>query len=275
MQDDSDPGGHRKLEAKQPRLERPDSADGHRAREKPTRARMGRAAPYVTSLTVVLALIGVVALGNQVKDLLTGGSRTSTTAGTAAKSTPTAPATTAPPTTTPTPAPTTSDALAEAPWAAPALPPAQAPPAALAAWSEAVDQGRPQCPLLTLRPGGALPTGTPRQAAFFGGWGVAWDVPGAPGSLPDGQEHPQAGRSTYGVGTGPLDGAEFDESSPYYKQWSDGSVADAGPASGSRKWVAGLRVAGSDCYYQVWSYLGRDHLEGLIESLRKVDTSTL
>jgi hypothetical protein len=82
-------------------------------------------------------------------------------------------------------------------------------------------------------------------------------------------------RSAFGVaGTG-VDAADPSYSEwPYSRVWNDGSSAGYGPEGGTGpNQLAYLRIAGQDCLYNVWSRLGRDHLEDLLENLRFVDQS--
>jgi len=133
------------------------------------------------------------------------------------------------------------------------------------------------CPPLAFSALGDGTGGVPRAAEFGDGWAVAWDKPGAPGQLPDGQSSPTAGRSTFGIaGVSGLAGAFT--AWPYRVEWADGSSAGYGVEGGgaevdgtTTKWLAYLRLAGHDCLYNVWSNLGRTHLEYLLGQLRAVD----
>jgi len=61
---------------------------------------------------------------------------------------------------------------------------------------------------------------------------------------------------------------------PHNRSYSDGSRVGYGPEGGdpsSKKWLAYLHVAGRPCLYNVWSHLGREHLELLIGNLRSVE----
>jgi hypothetical protein len=121
-----------------------------------------------------------------------------------------------------------------------------------------------------------------RRAEFSGGWGVAYDTPeirsaygvAGPGVLgmdrlpPDRQrarltrqwplfreldQFPRPSFAGYGV-----EGA-----SPYPKDNPDGRGLNS---------VAYVRVGGQVCTYNVWSRLGRAHLETLLENLVLIDT---
>lgn len=80
-------------------------------------------------------------------------------------------------------------------------------------------------------------------------------------------------RSAFGVAGA---GVRADEPAlyqwPHRKQWADGSVAGYGPEGGiGPNELAYLRIRGQGCVYNIWSRLGRDHLEFLLERLRFVD----
>jgi hypothetical protein len=146
-----------------------------------------------------------------------------------------------------------------APWAAELLPARSVPGVYLTQWRRA--ENRAMCALLVpVTPGEAA--GTPRAATFSGGWAVAYDLPQL--------------RSAFGVAGS---GAEVEGPSyewPFNRRWSDGSVAGYGPEGGSGpNELAYLRIPGQSCLYNIWSRLGRDHLEFLLEQLRYVDTTAL
>lgn len=143
-----------------------------------------------------------------------------------------------------------------APWSGERLRPSQVPDVYLTEWSRADNADR--CALVA--PASTDAAATPRSAEFGGGWGVAYDLPDQ--------------RSAFGVaGTGvePSD-ATYDDW-PWRMEWRDGSRAGYGPEGGSGpRLLAYLRIDGQACLYNVWSHLGRDHLEGLLRSLRFVAT---
>lgn len=100
----------------------------------------------------------------------------------------------------------------------------------------------------------------PRVAHFAGGWGVAYDLPEL--------------RSAFGVaGAGVDPGPDTYDEWPHQREWSDGSRAGYGPEGGQGpNQLAYLRVRGQSCLYNVWSRLGRTHLEALLDDLRFVRT---
>jgi hypothetical protein len=169
-------------------------------------------------------------------------------------------------TSAPTPAP---------PWAGSPLSRTDVPAVLLAEWERS--DSRRECPLLAFTDVGAGEGGTPRAADFGGSWAVAWDKPGSPGQLPNGQPSPTVGRSTFGIaGVGGLSDAAEDFDWPHDRTWADGSRAGYGVEGGGAdepgsKWLAYLRAEGHGCLYNVWSHLGRSHLEHLLDGLRRVE----
>lgn len=147
----------------------------------------------------------------------------------------------------------------------------------LAEWRKAENR-RVCAPLAfaTTRGGG----GRARRAYFGGGWGVAFDRPGL--------------RSAYGIaGTGVLPGDEApigDQRAILAAQWPyvralpglrPQTFAGYGiegarpfttddPSGRGQNLLAYVRVPGERCLYNVWSKLGRAHLELLLDSLRAI-----
>ena len=97
----------------------------------------------------------------------------------------------------------------------------------------------------------------PRSANFSGGWAVAYDTPKT--------------RSIYGIaGTGTV-ALAYNHATvfPTTIRWSDGSYASYGLEGGTGpSYLAYVTVAGQGCAYNVWSKLGKKHLEGLLTGLR-------
>ena len=131
-------------------------------------------------------------------------------------------------------------------------------PAVYAAqWAKA--ENRTTCALIAPRSLGTEGTGaTPRAATFSGGWAVAYDLPNL--------------RSAFGVaGTGAEESGPTYDQWPYRHTWDDGSRLEYGPEGGQGpNQLAYLRISGQGCLYNVWSRLGRVHLEHLIRELRLV-----
>lgn len=146
------------------------------------------------------------------------------------------------------------------PWSAAALARSEVPPVYLAQWNRA--DNRATCAPFALAPQVAGPNATARAATFGGGWGVAYDLP--------------TQRSAFGIaGTGVAADADGIYSDwPFRKQWADGSSVGYGPEGGTgSNQLAYLRIAGQGCLYNVWSRLGREHLESLLAAIRRVEIS--
>jgi hypothetical protein len=144
-----------------------------------------------------------------------------------------------------------------APWREAPLPRDAVPNVYLVEWEKS--QNRTWCTLIAPRSVGALGEGaTPRAAHFAGGWAVAYDLPHL--------------RSAFGIaGAGVRAGDPSYAKWPYVYEWGDGSKVEYGPEGGQGpNQLAYLRIAGQDCLYNVWSRLGREHLELLLRELRMV-----
>lgn len=172
--------------------------------------------------------------------------------------------TSAPPSATSPTTPTTIEVAA--PWDAPPLP------------STAPHASGGPCRAMSFADLGVGAGATPRR--LVGNIGVAWDKPGVAGQDPDGRPSATSGRSAFGILANP--GAN--DPQPFWafrQRWADGSTAgygyegeidpvhDPNPLH-TTKWLAQLRIAGMDCSFNVWSNLGRAHLEYLLSQLRYV-----
>ncbi len=186
--------------------------------------------------------------------------------------------------TTSTTTPATTTSTTEAPpsaqdlepgWVGPQLLQSDVPRVLAQQWEAA--ENRSWCSALypadttDLGPGGEI-----RSANFGGGWGVAWDLPDGPGRLPTGEYCADCGRGAYGVaGTGGLAWGDEAERWPTIAEMSDGSKVgygfegDASPDSGAPL-LAYLLVKDEGCNYNVWSFLGEQHLLDLLGQLRMV-----
>jgi hypothetical protein len=114
---------------------------------------------------------------------------------------------------------------------------------------------------------------TIRSADFGGDWALAWDDPGQPGSLANGADCSDCGRSVMGVASGSV-GVSDATRGPIVVQWNDGSAVSYGasfsPDPASTRYTAFLYIAGQASGYQIWSSIGQEHLEYLISELRFV-----
>ncbi|HEU0301865.1 MAG TPA: hypothetical protein VFR37_20590 [Longimicrobium sp.] len=165
------------------------------------------------------------------------------------------PAPSPPPTPQPPPPPA-APSLPAAPWSGERLAAAAVPEAYVTEWRKA--ENRSACALIAPASLGEGEGARPRSATFSGGWAVAYDRSGL--------------RSAFGIaGTGSRASDLAYDAWPHRRAWADGSSAGYGPEGGTGpNELAYLRIAGQDCLYNVWSRLGRAHLERLLESLRFV-----
>jgi hypothetical protein len=147
----------------------------------------------------------------------------------------------------------------------------------LAEWSQA--ENKAVCAPVSFTSDGGKGA-TPRRANFSGGWAVAFDLPGM--------------RSAYGVaGTGLIpddDRPEAERRAGLIDQWPSFRDLPALPqpayagygVEGGTAWpaddpqslktnaLAYVRIGGQACQYNVWSRLGRTHLELLLDNLRVI-----
>lgn len=139
-------------------------------------------------------------------------------------------------------------------------------------WSKAANR-RECAPLQFTAP--PSPRGIPRRALFSGGWAVAFDTPQL--------------RSAYGLaGPGLLDEdrrplserqARIAAQWPHGRELGSGGFAGYGlegaknyapdnPNGVGESSLAYVVVPGQTCTYNIWSKLGRRHLEALLDGLR-------
>jgi len=191
-----------------------------------------------------------------------------------------------PPVTPQTSAAVEDDAPAASPTPAPATPSETAPSpepslvaeaVVLEEWNKA--DNRDVCaPLAFAATGHAR--GAPRRANFAGGWGVAFDLPNqrsaygiaGPGTLSSDREPPAAQRERL-QGQWPYfrDLAALPQPAfvGYGIEGAQAYPADNRAGRGVNS-LAYVRVGGQECTYNVWSRLGRAHLETLLGALRQV-----
>lgn len=112
----------------------------------------------------------------------------------------------------------------------------------------------------------ASPSARARRATFSGGWAVAFDLPGL--------------RSAFGIaGTGTAAPTDDELAQwPLHLAWPGGRAgyglsgrkpyAPDDPDGAGQESLAYLRIDGQGCLYNVWSRLGRAHLELLLRGLR-------
>lgn len=135
-------------------------------------------------------------------------------------------------------------------------------PAVVMAWATA--ENRTWC--APLAP--ALANGVPARASELdGGWVVEFDQEGMPGVGADGEPCADCGRGVFGVAGTAMGVDEMLEApAPSFADGSAVEVVDDEVAA------ATVAIRGQGCVYQVWSFLGREHLESLLGQLRFVDT---
>jgi hypothetical protein len=119
-------------------------------------------------------------------------------------------------------------------------------------------------------------TASIRKASFSGGWGIAWDLPNGPGRESWGDYCTDCGRGAFGIaGTGIRAQGDEPVMFPSRLSWDDGSIAGYGteglvaPETGAPL-VMYLLVPEEGCVYDVWSFLGEEHLLHFTSQLRKV-----
>lgn len=157
-----------------------------------------------------------------------------------------------------TPPPSSSPLPKTAPWRGTPLASTSIPAVYGQQWAKA--ENRATCALVAFRDVGDQGVGAkPRAANFSGGWAVAYDLPDT--------------RSAFGIaGAGVSASDPSYDQWPYAYEWGDGSKVEYGPEGGTGpKQLAYLRIGGQDCLYNVWSNLGREHLEALIREIRFVE----
>ncbi len=167
--------------------------------------------------------------------------------------------------------------LPEPPWAETALPSDQVPAPLLTAWSRA--ENRNQCPPIAPRDLAEGAGARARASDFEGGWAVEYDRRGAPGLSRDGEACARCGRGVFGIAATSLtpedlveETSEADTPEPSF---ADGSFVRVEPAAqGEQVAAATLMVGSGGCVYQVWSFLGEEHVRRLVGELRMVDVSS-
>jgi hypothetical protein len=164
--------------------------------------------------------------------------------------------------------------LPPSPWSDIPLTTGQVPAPVLVAWERA--ENRNTCAPIMPRELGAGAGARARVSDFTGGWAVEFDRRGAPGIARNGQNCTHCGRGVFGIaGTNlsPEDLVDEDSASDVPEPtFADGShLQIEPPAEGEQVAAATLTVRGQGCVYQVWSFLGEEHVRQLVAELRMVD----
>jgi hypothetical protein len=160
------------------------------------------------------------------------------------------------------------------PWAEAPLTTDVVPAPILSAWERA--ENRTQCAPIAPRDLGAGDGARARVAELEGGWAVEFDRRGMPGLSADGETCARCGHGVFGIaGTNltPEDLVTEDSDAVVPPpSFADGSHLELeAPAEGEQVAAATLTVRGQGCVYQVWSFLGEDHVRQLVSSLRLVE----
>ena len=147
----------------------------------------------------------------------------------------------------------------KAPWSNPTITNSETDAVYHQEWAKA--ESKLLCPILALpkQASAHLSGHKVRRANFYGGWGVAYDLPKL--------------RSAYGVANaGTADPKDAFNNWPYNITYKDGSILGYGHEGGdpSAKWLAYIFIPQNNCFYNVWSAQGKVHLEQIISDLRMV-----
>jgi len=157
-------------------------------------------------------------------------------------------------------------ALPPAPWASERLPLATAPAAVVRAWREA--DNRTWCAPVAPT---SLTGARARTGAVEGGWMVEFDRSGAPGVLANGHSCTRCGRAAFGIVGSSMTPDQLEDAQPAFNDGSRSTIE--APTARGEAAAATLTVTGQGCVYQVWSFLGEEHLHSLVGSLRFVDVA--
>ncbi|HJL16425.1 MAG TPA: hypothetical protein RMH99_12260 [Sandaracinaceae bacterium LLY-WYZ-13_1] len=162
--------------------------------------------------------------------------------------------------------------LPSAPWSSAPLASEQVPGPVLQAWAAARNRG--VC--APLAPADVEGASARVSDLVEGGWAVEFDRRGMPGLSASGETCRRCGRGVFGIaGTGMSPDAlvtEEDEADVPSPSFADGSHLQVEPpAEGESVAAATLTVRGQGCVYQVWSFLGEEHVRALVEQLRRVE----
>lgn len=157
-----------------------------------------------------------------------------------------------------------------APWSAEHLAQPAAPRQLLQAWHRAENHG--WCAPLAPTTLGAGEGARARSGSYASGWSLEFDHRGSAGMTARGELCETCGRGSFGVaGTAMSVEEAQDLIGATATVMADGGRIDVQESSDDSSVVATIIVPGQDCVYQVWSFLGRAHLDALVSSLRIVD----
>ncbi|HHH27860.1 MAG TPA: hypothetical protein ENK57_05895 [Polyangiaceae bacterium] len=164
--------------------------------------------------------------------------------------------------------------LPSAPWEAEPVQTDEVPGALLRAWSIADNRG--ECaPIVPAAMGAAEGAHARVSEMVEGGWAVEYDHRGLPGLAANGNACANCGRGVFGIaGTAMSPDTLAGESTLDVPEpsFADGSHLEVeAPADGETVAAAMITLRGQGCVYQVWSFLGEDHVRELVDGLRRVE----
>ncbi len=163
--------------------------------------------------------------------------------------------------------------LPAAPWAEAHLGARDVPGPLLTAWERA--DNREWCAPIAPRTFGAAEGARARTTELEGGWAVEFDRRGLPGVDRTGASCSDCGRGVFGIaGTGMTPEELVDSASDALlptPSFSDGSHAEVEISEAEHVAAATITISDQGCVYQVWSFLGRAHLDELVRELRIVE----
>lgn len=159
-----------------------------------------------------------------------------------------------------------------APWSAEHLAQPAAPRALLQAWHRAENHG--WCAPLAPTTLGAGQGARARSGAYAGGWSLEFDQHGSAGMTAAGEVCETCGRGSFGIAGTAMSAEEAEDLvGATATVLADGGRIDVQSNPEDPAAVATIVVPGQDCVYQVWTFLGRAHLDELVASLRLVDAT--
>jgi hypothetical protein len=165
--------------------------------------------------------------------------------------------------------------LPASPWADAPMMPNEAPVEFVTAWRASENQAC--APLAPRDLGDAGSSARARVADFPGGWSVEFDQRGQPGLSRGGEFCARCGRATFGIAGTSLTPADLVGEDSVHDvpepSFADGSHLELEGAGAQEPVAATIAVNG--CVYQVWSFLGEEHVRELVGSLRMVDTDAI
>jgi hypothetical protein len=165
-------------------------------------------------------------------------------------------------------------ALPDAPWQRERVARGAVPQELVAAWQRS--ENRDWCAPVAPR---TLDGSSARTADYEGGWAIEFDREGLPGVARNGQACDNCGRGAFGVAGTAVRVDDEDPTEAEERAFRDGSRVrletsfDEESAESPTANVATIKIAGQDCVYQVWSFVGEEHLEELIQTLRFVNAT--